>query len=290
MKNPTHLHIAEPCHENWNSMSAGEHGRFCGSCCKVVTDFTNMSNKEILQILSEAAGNSCGRFTSDQLERPLYQELPVRSKPYKFFLSAILPTFLLANSCMAQKTVTTKKAKSGVENIIMGKPARNLERTPPDVTMGTPRLVEHTLGEVLIKDTSIQSIGQIKNDVAKPGTELAVNKDNIMMGGISYYEKITIADTVKTYVRKALNQNGFKILGNPAAAGSQVNLQFKNEGKYAVQLLDAAGKVVLVTNVAVPGKNGTARVLLPNNFIPGTYFVKATDTNKKCFTDKVNIY
>ncbi len=102
----------------------------------------------------------------------------------------------------------------------MGKPARIIECKTGEVTMGTPLATEHALGEYAVSDTSIKSIGTIQTENKKPVTDiLPVNTDNIMMGGIQIFEKVTIVDTVKTYVRKALNQNGFKILGNPAAAG-----------------------------------------------------------------------
>jgi hypothetical protein len=111
-----------------------------------------------------------------------------------------------------------------------------------------------------------------------------------MMGGIHMYEKITATDRVITYVRKALNQNGFRILGNPASMGSMLSLQFRKEGSYMVQFLDASGRITYTTNVALIGTNAFAQVVLPNNFIPGTYFIKVTDAQKKSFTDKVSIY
>src|SRR5688500_699317 len=98
MKKDTLLHIAEPCHENWNNMSPEQQGRYCGSCCKTVVDFSMMSDKEILQVLSKAASKTCGRFTEDQLQRPLMDQTPVMSKPKRIFFSAFIPTFILANT------------------------------------------------------------------------------------------------------------------------------------------------------------------------------------------------
>ena len=274
MKKLTRLEIAEPCHENWNGMSAAEQGRYCNSCCKTVTDFSMMTDKEILQVLSKVGENSCGRFTKDQLHRPIYQEQPTHSRPYKFFLSALIPTFLFANAGMAQQNKSTdKKVKQATEKL-MGRVAR----------------VECKVGEAK-NDTSITNAGTILTDNKKPGNdELPLSSESMIMGGIQIFEKVTIADTVKTYVRKALNLNGFKVLGNPAVKGSVLNLQFKNEGKYMVQLLDASGRIALTTTVAVSDKSGTAQVMLPNNFIPGIYFIKATNEQKKSYTEKINVY
>lgn len=274
MKKQTHLEIAEPCHENWNGMSAAEQGRYCNSCCKTVTDFSMMTDKEILQVLSKGGENSCGRFTKDQLHRPIYQEQPTHSRPYKFFLSALIPTFLFANAGMAQQNNSTDKKVKQANEKLMGRVAR----------------VDCKVGEVK-KDTIISPIGTtIKEDKRSFNDELPLSTESMIMGGIQIFEKVTIVDTVKTYVRKAFNLNGFKVLGNPAVKGSVLNLQFKSEGKYMIQLLDASGRIALTTTVSVSNKSGTAHVMLPNIFIPGIYFIKATDEQKKSYTEKVNIY
>jgi hypothetical protein len=61
------ISIPQPCHENWNEMLPQEKGRFCHSCQKSVTDFTKLSDKEILEIVQKP--NQCGRFSNGQLER-----------------------------------------------------------------------------------------------------------------------------------------------------------------------------------------------------------------------------
>jgi len=38
MKEGVLLQIANPCHENWESMNAREQGRYCQSCRKTVVD------------------------------------------------------------------------------------------------------------------------------------------------------------------------------------------------------------------------------------------------------------
>lgn len=61
--------IAEPCHEKWNAMTASEQGRFCNSCQKTVVDFTRMTDRQVLDYMSKAAGSVCGRMTDRQLNR-----------------------------------------------------------------------------------------------------------------------------------------------------------------------------------------------------------------------------
>ena len=61
------VHINEPCQEHWDNMSAADGGRFCGSCQKVVTDFSGMNNTELANWLKEPKANVCGRFRMDQV-------------------------------------------------------------------------------------------------------------------------------------------------------------------------------------------------------------------------------
>ena len=58
--------ILEPCHQSWQQMTPVTNGRRCESCCKTVTDFTKMSNSEIISHLSYTT-NICGRFEEYQL-------------------------------------------------------------------------------------------------------------------------------------------------------------------------------------------------------------------------------
>ncbi|MCU0434712.1 MAG: hypothetical protein MUC87_14750 [Bacteroidia bacterium] len=64
----TGIQIPEPCHESWQGMTPQENGRFCDSCCKVVVDFTRMSNDEISAYLQSRKNEKvCGRFTKTQV-------------------------------------------------------------------------------------------------------------------------------------------------------------------------------------------------------------------------------
>jgi hypothetical protein len=140
MKKNIYLHVPDPCHENWQYMTPVEQGRFCGSCCKQVTDFTQMSDKEILAVLSKAAGNACGRFSQDQLHRPMINEIPPSLRPHKFFLSAFIPAFLLLHSTNAQTRLQGKVKLSteqrNCDNIVKGEMVRI------DSTMGGKKFLE----------------------------------------------------------------------------------------------------------------------------------------------------
>ena len=65
------LHIPEPCHQNWNEMTATEQGAFCSSCKKNVIDFTRKTENEIYETVTRSKQPMCGRFTAFQLEQPI---------------------------------------------------------------------------------------------------------------------------------------------------------------------------------------------------------------------------
>jgi hypothetical protein len=90
--NTIQLSIQEPCHENWEAMTATTQGKFCASCQKTVTDFTKLSDHELIEIIQISNGNLCGRLTQSQLERvyQIQQKQSWGSKLYKLLASVLL--------------------------------------------------------------------------------------------------------------------------------------------------------------------------------------------------------
>jgi hypothetical protein len=83
------LTIAQPCHEDWATMTPNAAGRHCAACQKTVVDFTAMSDAEILAHLAGAKpGNTCGRFGASQLERPLQPLGVVKPSRWRAWLAA----------------------------------------------------------------------------------------------------------------------------------------------------------------------------------------------------------
>ncbi len=69
------LQINNPCHESWEGMSPNNEGRLCAACEKVVVDFTNMKDEEIIQFFHRPKEEKiCGRFNSSQVGRKLLTE------------------------------------------------------------------------------------------------------------------------------------------------------------------------------------------------------------------------
>lgn len=115
MNEKLYLNIADPCHEDWNKMTPVEQGRFCTSCQKKVVDFTMQTDEEIISFFKNYNGSACGRFTDDQLDRPIQQiELKPASSFLKYAAGLLMPAFLFATKAKAQfkeqmpKQVSTK--------------------------------------------------------------------------------------------------------------------------------------------------------------------------------------
>jgi len=114
MPNNIHLQVADPCHENWNTMTASEQGRYCQSCCKTVTDFSMMTDKEILNHLSKRDADVCGRFSADQLDRTLMGDHK-RKFSWAYVWNFVIATFLTVNYASAQQT-TGRSTKVATTN------------------------------------------------------------------------------------------------------------------------------------------------------------------------------
>ena len=103
MNEKFYISIPEPCHEDWNKMSPAEQGRFCGSCKKNVIDFTAKSEEDIISFFHNYDGSSCGRFTNEQLNRPIQLiELKPASRFIRYAASLLLPAAFFAEKGKAQ--------------------------------------------------------------------------------------------------------------------------------------------------------------------------------------------
>lgn len=107
-------------------MTSAQNGRLCSSCNKVVIDFTNLSDAEVLAVIQQSSAKLCGRFTDAQLNRPL--------TPQKQHQNSIIPAVMLTSALIAGGTASS--------------PAQN-----PDPNMQTAQLVT-----MLMKDGAGQPL------------------------------------------------------------------------------------------------------------------------------------
>lgn len=95
MKRDVKINIPNPCQEEWNQMTPDEKGRFCSVCAKSVIDFTEKSDEEIKEIITQNLENNiCGRFKKSQISHPLSIQIPQQlvysqTQYHKMFLLAL---------------------------------------------------------------------------------------------------------------------------------------------------------------------------------------------------------
>jgi hypothetical protein len=106
LKKAMKVNLPEPCHEDWNKMDSQEKGRFCGSCQKLVIDFSVMSDTEIINYFKEyKSQNTCGHFKKSQVDRKLKeQETPRRKLFLKELAAACFAFFVASTDAKAQAT------------------------------------------------------------------------------------------------------------------------------------------------------------------------------------------
>lgn len=93
---PVSIRIGTPCHEDWDQMTPTDRGKFCGACQKNVTDFTSMTDNEILQFLNEHAGASlCGQLRGSQLNRAIVN---TRLSGKNYRLNTMLAALMIAGT------------------------------------------------------------------------------------------------------------------------------------------------------------------------------------------------
>jgi len=106
MKSPSiKINIENPCHENWHNMLSAEKGKFCQSCQKTVVDFTRMTNKAIIDHLTNNTGKVCGRIDSYRLNTVLHAETPLKSNFFNKYIAGFLMALGFYNPTIAQQPV-----------------------------------------------------------------------------------------------------------------------------------------------------------------------------------------
>lgn len=89
------IKIPKPCHEDWNTMTPKEKGRYCDACEKTVVDFTKMNLYETQDFIHQNKQKRiCGHFKQTQLDSinlfiPSHV-LETQHSFYKLFLLTLL--------------------------------------------------------------------------------------------------------------------------------------------------------------------------------------------------------
>jgi hypothetical protein len=110
------LAIPTPCHEDWNTMTATESGKFCAACQKTVIDFSRMSDTEIIHYFSDFKGETCGRLTEKQLNSVIAEPLVLKPNyRWAWALSALLLPTVAASQTVKNSVPTEIRDPSVLE-------------------------------------------------------------------------------------------------------------------------------------------------------------------------------
>lgn len=169
MSKKLQLHIAEPCHENWDNMSPIEKGRFCDACQKQVVDFSAMSDREIVQFFKKPpTGSVCGRFMNDQLERDMVIEKK-RLPWIKYFFQFIFPALVISKQAHTQGMVIRRTPVADTPLLTKGqvKKPSSLSELKIIVTDSITHLpIPYASVNIISMNSSIQQSNSTKADGA----------------------------------------------------------------------------------------------------------------------------
>ncbi|MCC6635649.1 MAG: T9SS type A sorting domain-containing protein [Chitinophagaceae bacterium] len=302
MKSAIFLQIATPCNENWEKMTPMEKGKFCASCAMQVTDFTLMTDKEILQYLSTTRGKVCGRIHADQSNRALINYENKKSKKIQWTIAGLMSLLFSINKVNAQQKTVKESPKSSWlaanrnEDMVTIKQsvtvlkdnAKNLN-TPylHQVFAIENSLVSKSASAFLINNNDTTIIKEVKDTSLSFFDKASFEQTNIMIGGIT-----TFSDEVKpapftTFVKKVFNKSFFKISPNPTN-NNGVTISIKQPGNYVVQIFNNNSILVYTTEIEVSYKDEKVQIKFNGSIAKGTYYIRVIDKkNNNQYTDKL---
>jgi hypothetical protein len=320
-----YLQIPEPCHEDWNRMTTSEKGRYCGSCCKTVVDFTMMSDKEIISYFSREEGRTCGHFANDQLNRVLREPAaPVKKNAWAIMLSFMLPLFAW-NKATAQGKVKVDTVQSEIPKVIAYGNVRKV--TINDLTQqyivkgrvtddqgnllaGATIMIKGSRTGIISKedgsfeinvDTSKSrilvfsyvgyevreyAISAGKNDI---NAQLPRIHEDFFMGVVvsAKPRKKSVAKKIVDTVVRTIEPSKINVFPNPVIKGGTVTIKLKGISSYECYLIDNQGNIYETAAQEKISKI-EARLQIPSSIIPGIYYVTVFDKrSKKKHTEKI---
>ena len=318
------LSIPKPCHENWDTMTSGEKGRFCGACQKTVIDFSQMNDRQILDFFKKPVGSVCGHFNQFQLERTI--ELPKKRLPWvRYFFTISIPAFLFSLKAGAQGEVKLK----GRVAVAAKTPNEECKDTTAEVSKSKTirgKIVDEK-GEavqnasVFLEGTSIGTstdkagIFELKHETSEDANvilscvgftikkvtvrELTRNELQVLTLQAAWTGEVVVTGVV---VRKAPKPfplfqplkkgsafSHFAVYPNPVSSNSSFTIDTKkiDGGNYLLQIANSTGEVVQSSEIIIDKKVKRFTAQL-NPVAAGAYVIRLINKqNNKAFTEMI---
>ncbi|MCS4227726.1 hypothetical protein [Sphingobacterium sp. BIGb0165] len=180
------LQVKESCAADWGKMTAQEQGRFCSKCEKVVVDFSEMSDQEIVDQIKKSNKGLCGRFYEDQLLRELDASVSFAKNPvWRNRWSGIAAGLMLIGS------LSFHIAQAQTATIVQGTTAQSKEKgVKPAGKQIKPNDhgISRTMGEVIVVQSKEKDAG--KSAGKKIDSNHRVNNKQVSSGQDSSKVKI----------------------------------------------------------------------------------------------------
>ena len=167
------IQVPNLCTQPWDEMTPEAGGRHCISCAKTVTDFTRMTDAQILEVLRNNAGG-CGRFRKDQLERELIAPSASRRFSFATFYKLVASLLLVFSA---------------------GKIAAQERKEIP--TEETPLKIS--------RDTSSYISGFVTDEKGEPLTGAKIEVDNYVTQVASYFRYCSKAKAIVNRATLSIN-------------------------------------------------------------------------------------
>ncbi len=195
------LHIAAPCHADWDKMTGDDKARFCQSCQKNVFNISMMTRQEAEALITQKEGNLCVQYAMREDGTIITNDCPVglkkaqlaMARPWRFFvagvagiIAALCGAFGVTTS-FAQPPTNSPASKTCVKGdagftptvkVLRGEPAplstpmpKPLMGKPTTVVQGAPIIpkpVSHAImGKIAAPQTKTPVKPQVKPIVKK---------------------------------------------------------------------------------------------------------------------------
>jgi hypothetical protein len=191
-RNQLQLSIPDPCSIRWSQMSHVEDGkRHCASCEKVITDFTQMSDEQLLSYFQNNP-KTCGMFAPHQLNRTVSEQ----KKKNSWLGAMLLPALFSLTEANAQEAKPTPAIEF------------TSDTTKPDIQIPLDD-VFHTLKDTLLVSGMVLEVGDSLRENPLTGATLVFHMgDTIRACEVDQHGLFEIklphrnvGDTVKVEIR-----------------------------------------------------------------------------------------
>lgn len=135
MKKPKDITVImpNPCKKrDWDDMTPNASGRHCSNCDFTVIDFTNYTDKELVDFLLKSKGKLCGMFENYQLNRPM---TIAPEKTNTLLNRALLSAALLAGVATSANGQTSTPTHTPVQNNISQDKKEKKENTHSELSI-----------------------------------------------------------------------------------------------------------------------------------------------------------